>query len=135
MDYEFSGQVSRALAVPPLLAPFLQWSKATFDEELNGLLVNWYDGKLRHYIGPHRDKYGKLMPGSPIVTVSFGEERIFRMRPWRSGMNRNTVDLIVRDRSVIVIPYETNLRFTHEVPHFARWQGRRVSVTLRAFHR
>ena len=34
---------------------------------------------------------------------------------------------------VFVMPYATNLAWTHEVPHFARDRGRRVSVTLRAF--
>jgi hypothetical protein len=43
---------------------------------LNGLLLNWYDGP-GHYIGPHNDKTGDLIPDAPIVTISFGETRKF----------------------------------------------------------
>lgn len=129
-DYAFAGQLSRAVAVPPMLEGPLRWSCNTIDPRLNGLLVNWYDGAKRHYIGPHRDDVRGIVPGSPIVTMSAGEERTLRMRPWgASGYH----DIPMADGSVVVIPYATNLRWTHEVPHFRRYRGRRISVTLRAF--
>jgi alkylated DNA repair dioxygenase AlkB len=131
-DYRFSGQTSKAQPVPPMLAPLLQWSKEAIDARLNGLLVNWYDGRLDHYIGPHRDSTTDLEPGTPIVTISLGEERLFRLRKWKSK-DSPPVDLVVTDGSVLIIPWETNLEFTHEVPRFARYRGRRTSVTLRAF--
>jgi len=134
VDYAFSGQVSRALPVPPLLQPVLNWARQVLDESLNGLLVNWYDGNLKHHIGPHRDQFANLIPGSPIVTISFGAERVFRLRPWRSSQKGRKLDLPVSNRSVLIIPCETNLAFTHEVPHLAGLEGRRVSVTLRAFN-
>ena len=68
--------------------------------------------------------------GAPIVTVSFGARRTFRLRPWRA---KGLKDFDADDASVFVLPYETNLAFTHEVPHSARVEGRRISVTLRAF--
>ena len=133
-DYRFSGTVQRAAPVPELLAR----CKAHVDARLNGLLVNWYDGTLGHKIGAHRDDEQELVAGAPIVTISFGERRTFRLRRWR-GENkdrdgdRQRHDIEVTDGSVLVLPYATNMAFTHEVPASKRQAGRRISVTVRAF--
>jgi len=129
-DYVFSGTQSSALPIPDAFADWLEWSRASIDPRLNGLLLNWYDGKLGHYISAHRDSRRKLVPGSPIVTMSFGEQRSFRFRPYRGKGFR---DFAFEHGRVFVVPYETNLAWTHEVPHFAGLRGRRISVTVRAF--
>jgi alkylated DNA repair dioxygenase AlkB len=130
VDYRFTGQTNRALPVPAGLVALLGWSRRAIDERLNGLLVNWYDGRLRHYIGPHRDSPFNLVAGAPIVTISFGEERIFRLsHPAR----KVTRDFPARDGTVFILPFDTNRAWKHAVPWFARYRGRRISVTLRAF--
>ncbi|HSR81908.1 MAG TPA: alpha-ketoglutarate-dependent dioxygenase AlkB [Hyphomicrobiaceae bacterium] len=129
-DYRYSGTLHRASPVPDALAPLLAWSKIELDERLNGVLVNWYDGSLGHKIGAHRDDEKELVAGAPIITISFGETRTFRLRRWK-GRDRH--DIEVADNSVLVIPYATNIDFTHEVPASKQRTGRRISVTLRAF--
>ncbi|MBL9171389.1 MAG: alpha-ketoglutarate-dependent dioxygenase AlkB [Verrucomicrobiales bacterium] len=130
-DYRFSGQTSVALPVPELLLPFLTWAKETTDDRLNGLLLNWYDGALGHYIGQHRDSRSNLIKGSPIVTISHGEERSFQLKPWkRPGVTHRFAS---RDGTVFVMPFQTNLDWTHGVPVSRSQTGRRISVTLRAF--
>jgi alkylated DNA repair dioxygenase AlkB len=129
-DYRFSGRVNRALPVPTILEPLLAWTREQLDPRLNGLVLNWYDAAREHYIGPHRDKTKGLLEGAPIVTISLGEERVFRVRPWRGS---GVMDFAAAQGAVFVMPFETNQAFTHEVPHFARYQGRRISVTVRAF--
>lgn len=130
MDYRFSGQLSRALPVPDLIAPYLAWAREALDPRHNSLLLNWYDAAHKHYIGKHRDSDIRRTPGTDIVTLSLGEARVMRMRPYGgAGM----VDLPVPDGAIVVIPWATNRRWTHEVPHFARYCGRRVSITIRAF--
>ncbi|MFO0570201.1 MAG: alpha-ketoglutarate-dependent dioxygenase AlkB [Polyangiaceae bacterium] len=129
-DYRFSGRVSRAQPVPPVLAPLLGWARSQVDARLNGLLLNWYDASLEHYIGKHRDKTTGLVDGAPIVTISLGAARVFRLRPWRAPGAR---DFAARHGTVFVMPFNTNRAWTHEVPHFARGRGRRISVTIRAF--
>ena len=129
-DYHYTGRVNKALPAPSILQPILDWCRAAIDNQLNGILLNWYDGSRGHYIGKHRDSTKHMVEGSPIVTISFGEERTFRLRPWKlPGMR----DFPARDGAVFVMPYDTNLTWTHEVPGFAGQQGRRISVTLRAF--
>lgn len=129
-NYSYSGQVNEALHIRNDLEPFLRWSRAWVDERLNGLLLNWYDGALGHYIGRHRDIVKGLVEGSPIVTMSFGEERVFRLRPWKG---KGYVDHPAAHGTVFIVPYETNLTWTHEVPHSKKFVGKRISVTLRAF--
>lgn len=130
INYHYTGRVNVALPVPPILALCLSWARADIYDGLNGLLLNWYDGRLGHYIGRHRDSTREMVPGAPIVTISSGEERIFRLRRWRE--KSNPVDFPAHG-AVFVMPWETNLAFTHEVPHSKRSVGRRISLTLRCF--
>ncbi|HZS05931.1 MAG TPA: alpha-ketoglutarate-dependent dioxygenase AlkB [Blastocatellia bacterium] len=129
-DYHYAGKVNRALPVPAQLEALHSWVRGNIDCRLNGLLLNWYDGRLGHYIGRHRDSIRGMLKGAPIITVSFGEARIFRLRPWKKAGRR---DFMAEHGSVFVMPWETNLAWTHEVPHYRKYRGRRISVTLRAF--
>lgn len=129
-DYRYSGTVNPARPVPPRLEAIRDWAREAIDPRLDGLLLNWYDAAEGHYMGPHRDYGRDLTRGAPIVTVSFGAPRIFRIRPHGGGP---FVDLDATDGDVFVMPWATNRAFTHAVPRRAADRGRRVSVTLRAF--
>ena len=131
MDYRFSGQTSPAVAVPPLIEPLLTWARGVIDPALNAVLVNWYEGP-GHYIGPHHDATARMIPGAPILTVSFGEERVFRLSRG-IGDDRQTRDFRAKDGTVFVLPRDTNDAWKHSVPKSARYTGRRISVTIRAF--
>ena len=113
-----------------LLVSVLGWAREQVDPRLNGLLLNWYDPERKHYIGKHRDSTKGMVADTPIVTISLGATRPFRMRPYRRA--GGFVDVEAVDRSVLVIPWEVNQRWTHEVPHRASG-GRRISITVRAF--
>lgn len=128
-DYRYTGQVNKADPVPPILEPLLRWGQS-ISESLNGVLVNWYDGALGHYIGKHRDSRSGLVPGTPIVTISFGEERTFRLRPHKGD---GKIDFAATNGAVFIMPWMTNLAWTHEVPNSSRNRSRRISITLRAF--
>lgn len=132
-DYRYTGRVNEALPIPPVLESFLNWSRDNIDLNLNGLLLNWYDGRLGHYIGRHHDSTVDLVPGSPIVTISLGEERTFRLRRTPAGPGTRPIDIPAANGAVFLMPWETNLAFTHEVPHFSRYSGRRISITIRSF--
>lgn len=129
-DYYYTNRTNRALPVPGILLPFLEWGQQSVDPHLNGILLNWYDGKLGHYIGRHRDSIQGMVEGIPVVTVSLGEQRKFRLRPWRGEGKQ---DFAAPHGTVFIMPYESNLAWTHEVPKSRRCQGQRISVTLRGF--
>lgn len=130
-DYPFSNQVAKAVAAPDILQPFLKWAQAQINPSVNGLFVNWHDGQLSHYHGKHRDSTNGLIANTPIITVSLGEERVFRMRPYPEG--KPSQDFVLQDGEFVTIPWQTNQKWTHEVPKFARYKSRRISVTMRAF--
>lgn len=129
-NYRYTGAKNNALPIPDFLRVFLDWSKEHIDERLNGLLLNWYDGTKGHYIGAHRDDTRDLEKDSPVVTISLGQERIFRMRPYKQ---KGFKDITIRNGEVIVVPWNTNTKWTHEVPNFKRFDGKRISITARAY--
>jgi alkylated DNA repair dioxygenase AlkB len=132
-DYHYTGRVNEALPVPALLQPLLDWVQREIASSLNGILLNWYDGP-GHYIGPHNDSTVNIIKGTPIVTVSFGETRVFRLS---KGIRdaRKVVDFPAPDGTVFVMPFDTNLAWKHSVPKSTKYVGRRISVTFRAFEK
>ncbi|HYC79251.1 MAG TPA: alpha-ketoglutarate-dependent dioxygenase AlkB [Planctomycetota bacterium] len=129
-DYVYGGRPHPALPAPPEVAPFLLWAQSTTDPRLNGVVVNWYDARLGHYIGAHRDSRESLVAGAPIVNICLGEDRPFRIRPWKG---RGYRDFPAPHGTVFVIPWRTNLVVTHEVPLLKAHRDRRISVAIRAF--
>ena len=59
-------------------------------------------GKLQHYIGKHRDSVQNMIRGAPIVTISLGETRMFRLRPWKE---KGFSDFVAESGAVFLIPY------------------------------
>lgn len=128
-DYQFSGNTMSSMPVPKLIEPIFSYAKEKLEPRLNGILANWYHEDF--YIGKHRDESKHLIPGCSIYTISFGEERIFRLRPYKKGNEK--FDLMVSNGVILEIPYEVNKRFTHEVLRSKKRTGKRISITLRAF--
>jgi alkylated DNA repair dioxygenase AlkB len=129
-DYRYTGNTNRALPIPAELEPLHAWIRE-IDPRLNGLLLNWYDAEHGHYIGKHRDSTINMIEGAPIVTISLGAERVFRIRRWKGDATMH--DIPTGNGTVIVMPHAVNLAWTHEVPHNAKAAGRRISITARAF--
>lgn len=126
-DYRYTGALNPGLPMPPILEPFLAAAQGV-DARINGLLLNWYDGDLGHYIGKHRDSVIGLVSSAPIITFSLGAKRTFRFRKYRGP---GIIDLDTAKAPVIAFDFEVNRVFSHEVP---KGTGRRISVTARAFN-
>ena len=118
-SYRFAGNVVEADPIPFVLRPYLEWARQTIDAKMNGLFLNWYDGPS-HYIGPHNDADHDLIKGSPIITISCGETRKFRMRP-NSG--KGFIDFPAAAGTFFVIPFDTNQAWSHEVPKSKKESG------------
>jgi alkylated DNA repair dioxygenase AlkB len=130
-NYSYTGSQNNALPIPREFRPLLEWAQAYVDARLNGLLLNWYEGP-HDYIGDHHDSTKNLIPGTPIVTVSHGEERTFRLSRGK-GAAKQTRDFPAPHGTLFVMPWETNRAWKHAVPKRSSYRGRRISVTLRAF--
>ncbi len=127
--YSYSGAINSPLPVPIQIDPLWSWVKDTIDARLNGILLTWYDGRLGHYIGKHRDSTQNMISGAPIVTISLGGSRVFRLRPWRG---KGFQDFPTDHGVVFILPYETNLAWTHEIPASRKQLGRRIAIAFRA---
>ncbi|MEK6258625.1 MAG: alpha-ketoglutarate-dependent dioxygenase AlkB [Planctomycetota bacterium] len=130
-NYNYTGSRNNALPIPQDWRPLLEWAQNEVDYRLNGLLLNWYEGR-DHYIGAHHDSTKSLIHGSPIVTVSFGETRVFRLTKGK-GNDRCIRDFSALHGTVFLMPWNTNTVWKHEVVKSAKNTGRRISVTFRAF--
>ena len=135
--YQFSGKVKVPEALTPeQLVALLKWAQLNVFAGLNGILNNYYEGP-HEYIGHHRDSIANLVKDSPIMTISFGETRIFRLtrRERQSGKSVvvETRDFEATHGGIFVMPFLTNRSWYHEVPKSAKYTGRRISVTMRAF--
>ncbi len=127
-SYAYSGSVNVALPIQSELQVFLDYAQKEIHPALNGVLVNWYDAAENHYIGPHSDSIIGLQEGSPIITISLGASRVFKV----TGEINELIE--TQDRMVLVMPWEVNISCKHQVLKPDHRTGNRISITLRAFN-
>lgn len=132
--YTFSGMNHEALPTPEIFQPFWDWATETKYGPFNQMLVNWYQNGL-HYIGKHRDSESQLETGAPIVSISLGASRKFRIRNYKT--NEIVQDVMMPHGTVLVMGGKFNTEFTHEVPKIGGKKGeavgRRINITFRRF--
>jgi alkylated DNA repair dioxygenase AlkB len=133
--YIYSGVKHEALPIPSNLAPLVQWANGLgYPGSFNQVMVNWYESGL-HYIGKHSDSEAQLIPGLPIVSISLGAERKFRIRDKQTGAIVS--DIPLPNLRVLVMGGAMQREFTHEVPKMtgrtAGTTGRRINITFRQF--
>ena len=145
-DYSYSGKVFPSLPIPPILQTYLDWANG-FESGItnrdqtnyipyNMILVNWYkDGT--DYIGAHRDDEKQIIPKTNVMTISFGAERIFRVRHApKQGDSDATIgrkDYKVKNNSVLIMGGHFQEEFKHEIPKTKKVFESRISITLRKF--
>lgn len=120
---------------PPLPAAFealALWVQQTLDHRLNGILVRWYDADHKHMRPRRHARRTGLVPHTPLMLVSLGATRTFRLRPAHGPGFR---DFPVRHGMIFVLPSSTHVAWTYEVPHHARDKGRRISIVFQAVTR
>jgi len=136
-DYTFSGTQHLGVDLPVALTPFLETmnrSDYATKNKFNEVLVNWYaDGT--EYIGAHSDDERNLLKNSPIVTISLGSSRTFRIRDRQT--KEIVRDYVLNNRSVGVMGGQFQREFKHEVVKVGGKKGQnigpRISITLRKF--
>lgn len=134
-SYNYTGMEHEALPIPQQLQPFLEYAQKLYPEFVfNQILINWYQNGL-HYIGAHSDNTKPLVKESPIVSISLGEERLFRIK---DKQTKSTIkDIILKDKTVITMGGEFQTHYTHEVPKVSGKKGeqlsRRINITFRCF--
>jgi len=134
-NYTYSGVEHIALPLPDILQPFFEWANNLMDGmQFNQVLVNWYqDGS--HYIGAHADNERQLVRDYPIISISLGAERLFRIRDKET--KEVVSDIVMKDCSYMVMCGKMQQNYTHEVPKVMGRRGDelgpRINITFRNF--
>lgn len=129
--YKYGGTEKCSIStIPTDLAPLFCW--ALEFGNYNSMLINWYDNG-HHYIGSHSDKEECLDTSVPILSVSIGETRVFRVRDLE---NRVVLDHHMQNHSYILMEGAFQKEYKHEVPKVNGEKGGklgpRVNVTFRS---
>ena len=134
-DYTFSGVNAKAMPLPNEFKRFLDFvnSIPEYNGNFNQVLLNWYENGL-HHIGSHSDSESQLIPDSPIVTISLGAERTFRIRNKDKKIEK---DIKTENGLVMVMGGKFQKEFKHEIVKIngkkGENTGKRISITFRQF--
>lgn len=64
-----------------------------------------------HYIGAHSDDEKQLISGSPIISITRGATRKFRIR--KKDVKDIYKDILIHDRMVLIMGVKFQEEFTH----------------------
>lgn len=126
--YPYSGKVMPAQPLPDWLREMMLRVNGLLNTDFNGVLVNQYVNGS-DYIGAHSDDESTLARGGLVASVSFGAERIFRIR--NKITKKIVIDIPTREGCLIVMGGDFQKEFTHEIPIQKRVEGERWSFTFR----
>ncbi len=137
IDYKFSHTMFPGREPPPILESILEKlrplvSNNAHQSLLNNCLMNWYESG-NHYIGLHSDNEPELYPHSPILTLSLGATRTFRLAPKSNMRNRqqHCLDVEVAHGDLLIMGGTTQTTHLHSVTKTLRCPNPRISVTMR----
>jgi alkylated DNA repair dioxygenase AlkB len=129
VGYRFSGQTLKNGNLTPELRELLNLVNEHLEMDYNGVLVNVYETGL-DYISAHSDNE-KEIRGTKVAAISFGSERIFRIR--NKQTKKIVLDHVTQDGELLVMDGEFQKEFTHEIPPTTKAEvGMRVSLTFRS---
>lgn len=127
--YKYSGNILQAIKFHdyPFLLEILNNVNTLTNSNFNSILVNRY-ANGDDYIGAHSDNE-KSLSTTGIVTISIGQERIFRIRDKKT--KKIVKDIIVKDSDLYWMTGEFQKHYTHEIPKQKSAKGVRISLTFR----
>lgn len=135
--YYYSGMNHEAKAeLPKHVDRIKAWVDGLGYGEFNQVLINWYEHG-NHYITAHADDESQLVPGSPIISLSFGAARTFRIHPINGGKKVKDITLYDGDYIVMLSPMQTF--YKHSIVKLtgirAQLIGSRINITFRQFQK
>ena len=150
-DYTFAGQTATAkdlIELPSFLKGVLKCIQKR-DPNVNGVLLNYYDSELGHYIGKHSDDEKQLIKGSTIYSLTLcnteDHYRRFRLTPKKRNRdeedpNGTTTQLIyaLHNGDMFEMGGDCQSTHYHEIMKARERDdcesyGRRINVTFRSF--
>lgn len=112
IGYYYSNQLAKSKPMTINLDLLLELTNEMFNSNFNGILINRYSTGSE-YISAHSDDE-KNLDASGVIAISYGGERIFRIR------NKKTKEIVqdipIKNLDIIHMGGDFQKEFTHEVP-------------------
>lgn len=128
IGYKYSNKLMKSKPLSKSMTELLAVINKMIGAEFNGVLVNKYvDGN--DYISAHSDDENGLDRLVGVVSLSYGAERIFRIR---DKQNKEIVcDEITSHCSILHMGGNFQKLYTHEIPIQKKIKESRISFTFR----
>lgn len=135
LEYKYSGKTINAeQKTPDILLKLLDCANGMdidgSGHKFNQILVNWYEDGSK-YISPHSDNEPELIKGSPILSLSFGATRRFRLKKIPGGEQDTVVEL--KNNSFVIMGGTCQTTHKHEVLKEPGCKNKRINITFRQF--
>jgi alkylated DNA repair dioxygenase AlkB len=134
MEFHFSRTVLMAEheADQPVLRELRKFIEEKLGIKCNFTYLNYYANN-NDYIGWHSDDETDMRAQSPIVILSLGACREFKLR--RKNDHEKQLSFDLTDNSLLVLNYPTNKYWEHSIPKEKSKVKPRCSLTFRSFER
>ena len=127
--YSYSGTSKKANPWTPTLKIILEKVEALSGTRFNSCLLNLYHHGSEG-MGWHSDNEKTLGINPVIASVSFGAERIFKLKHRKTG---EVVSLKLEQGSLLIMKGETQHHWVHTMPKTKKITAPRVNLTFRLF--
>lgn len=115
----FKRHIQHGRKVGPILKSIIETIQTNFDMVCIDFFVNYYkDGT--EYAPYHSDQYG-----CDTVTVSFGCDRDFYMKPNRGG---ETIKYVLKHGDIFTFTEDINKTYKHSIPKRMKVKDDRISI-------
>lgn len=138
--YEYSKRVNEGVGWHPAILEIKKKAERALEEhgllglearsraKFNSAQMNRYDGS-RSALGMHCDNEPDLLPGAPILSVSFGATRTFRVQ--RKDNEKFVHDIDLFDGSFLLMAGDMQDKYLHGVPAGGEKDQVRFNITFR----
>ena len=125
--YRYSGVEHAPLPWTETLLTLKSRVECFCGRQFNSVLGNLYrDG--RDSMGWHADKEKELGPNPFIASLSFGAERLFKLRHNKTA---ETLDVILTHGSLLLMGGSLQHRWRHSIPKMREPKTERINLTFR----
>jgi alkylated DNA repair dioxygenase AlkB len=128
-SYSYSGTSKTASPWSPALLLIKERVEQQCVHQFNSCLLNLYhDGS--EGMGWHSDDEKTLGRNPVIASVSFGAERVFKLKHRKS---KEIVSVVLENGSLLVMKGETQHHWVHTMPKTTKITTPRINLTFRTF--
>jgi len=127
VGYEYSKKLMKSKQLSNNLNLLLNDVNNLLKSNFNGILINEYENGM-NYISAHSDDEKNLDP-SGVVTLSFGAQRMFKIR--NKSDKKEVHREFTEHSTILVMRGNFQSLYTHEIPIEKKITNTRISFTFR----